>query len=213
MSPPRRGTPLSERSGAPPAGAVAGAARRGARRGEIPAAFLLRLKCRRSCPRLPSDATARCEDLDEGQLGDVLFEDGRTVGAIFGFRCARGGAGKPAALPATSKPGSGAALLVDSARCAMKRLFAAALEVLEVLARGIAAAGQDRHPSGSAAVATWPAEVRALAIPAHSLPIFGPRPAAVPGCHAVTTADLRPLYARLLGARRQDHLHGRRGRL
>ena len=55
---------------------------------------------------LLSDATARYDDLNEGQLGDVLFEDGRTVVAIFGSKCDRCGAGKPAALPAASEPGS-----------------------------------------------------------------------------------------------------------
>ena len=54
-------------------------------------------------------------------------------------------------------------LLVDSVRRAMERLLAAAPEVLAALARGFAAAGQDRHPPGPAAVATWPAEVRAFA--------------------------------------------------
>ena len=40
---------------------------------------------------LLSDATARYDDLNEGQLGDVLFEDGRTVVAIFGSKCDRCG--------------------------------------------------------------------------------------------------------------------------
>ena len=44
----------------------------------------------------------------------------------------RGGAGKPATLHWASEPGSGTALLVDSVRCAMERLLAAAPEVLEV---------------------------------------------------------------------------------
>ena len=53
---------------------------------------------------LLSDATARYDDLNEGQLGDVLFEDNRTVIAVFGSKCDRGGAGKPVALPAASEP-------------------------------------------------------------------------------------------------------------
>ena len=94
--------------------------------------------------------------------------------------------GKPAALPATTEPGPGAALLVDSARRATRtaRLPAATPEVLATLARGFAAAPRDRHPPGPAALATWPAAVPALAhrlygarrggILARRLPIFGP---------------------------------------
>ena len=82
-----------------------------------------------------SDATARYDGLNEGQLGDVQFEDGRTCGA-----------GKPAALPAASEPGSGTALLVDSVRRAMERLLAAAPVVLAALAR---TAGFRRRLAGS----------------------------------------------------------------
>ena len=74
---------------------------------------------------LLSDATARYDELNEGQLGDVLFEDERTVIAIFGSKCGSGGAGKPVAMPAASVPGSGAASLVDSMRCATVQLIAA----------------------------------------------------------------------------------------
>ena len=63
----------------------------------------------------------------------------------------------------------------------VERLLAAAPELLDALARGFAAAGQDRHPPGPAAVASRPAEARVLAprlsgvgIPAHRLPTFGP---------------------------------------
>ena len=73
---------------------------------------------------LLSDATALYGDLNGGQLGDVLLEDGRTFMATFGSKCDRGGAGKPMAMPAASEPGSGAASLVDSARCATVLLFA-----------------------------------------------------------------------------------------
>ena len=73
------------------------------------------------------------------------------------------------------------AFILLLAACAIERLLAAAPEVLAALARGFAAAGQDRHPPGSAAVASRPAEVRVLAprlsgvgIPAHRLPTFGP---------------------------------------
>ena len=58
---------------------------------------------------LLSDATARYDDLKRWHLGNVLFEDGRTVIAIFGSKRNRGGARKPAALPAAAEPGSGAA--------------------------------------------------------------------------------------------------------
>ena len=130
---------------------------------------------------LLSYAAARYDDLNEGQLGDVLFEDNRTVIAVFGSKCDRGGAGKLVALPAASEPGSGANLLADSVRRAMTRLLAAPPEVLVVLAGSFAAAGRDRLPPGPHAMATWPADVQALAfrlyaagIPAHRLPIFGP---------------------------------------
>ena len=43
----------------------------------------------------------------------------------FGSKCDGGGAGKPVAMPAASEPGSGAALLVDSVRCATVQLSAA----------------------------------------------------------------------------------------
>ena len=49
---------------------------------------------------------------------DVLFED-------FGSKRDRGGTGKPLAMPAASEPVVGAALLVDSVRCATVHLFAA----------------------------------------------------------------------------------------
>ena len=44
---------------------------------------------------LLSDATARYDDLNEGQQGDVLFEDGRTVIAIFGSMCAAAAQASP----------------------------------------------------------------------------------------------------------------------
>ena len=104
---------------------------------------------------LLSDATVRYDDLNLGQLGDVLFEDGRTVIAISGSKCNRGGASKPAALPAATRPGSGSALLVDSVRRAVALPLEAPPEALATLARGFAAAGQARHPPGPAAVATF----------------------------------------------------------
>ena len=157
---------------------------------------------------LLSDATARYDDLNEGQLGDVLFEDNRTVIAVFGSKCDRGGAGKPVALPAASEEGSGAYLLADSVRRAMTRLLAAPPEVLGALARNFTAAGRDRLPPGPRALATWPADVQALAlrlyaagIPAHRLPIFGPwlfRDAtpALQLAGALTTREFRALAAR-----------------
>ena len=44
----------------------------------------------------------------------------------------------------------------------MARLLAAPPWVLATLARGFAAAGQDRHPRGSAALGTRPAAVQVL---------------------------------------------------
>ena len=130
---------------------------------------------------LLSDATARYDDLNLGQLGDVLFEDNRTVITVFGSKCDRGGAGKPVALPAASEPGSDANLLVDSVRRAMARLLAAPPEALVTLASSFATAGWDRHPPGPSAMATWPGDVQVLAlrlyaagISARRLPIFGP---------------------------------------
>ena len=114
---------------------------------------------------LLSDATARYGELTGGQLGDVLFEDWRTFRATLGSKRDRGGAGKPVAVPTAPEPGSGAASLVDSARCATVLLFATfrKASVLEVLARGFASTGQDCHTPGSAAMAARPVEVRALA--------------------------------------------------
>ena len=120
---------------------------------------------------LLSDATARYDDLNEGQLGDVLFEDGRTIIAIFGSKCDRGCAGEPVAMPA--RLGRGFARGFGAVRHGAVHHDATVRgipEVLEFLACGFAAAGQGRHPRGPAvvatwpaAVATWPAEVRALA--------------------------------------------------
>ena len=62
---------------------------------------------------LLSDAMAHYDDLNEGQFGDVLFEDGRSVIAIFGSKCDSGGGDKPKALQAVTEPGSGATLLVN----------------------------------------------------------------------------------------------------
>ena len=69
-------------------------------------------------------------------------------------------------------------------RCAMEQLLAAFQEVQEVLARGLAAAEQGRHPEtsslagcrGNVACGSAGARPPSLAgIPAHSLPIIGPR--------------------------------------
>ena len=100
---------------------------------------------------LLSDATARYDDRSERQVGDVLFEDSRTVIAKFGSKCDRGGAGKPAAMPAATEPGSDGAFLADSVRRAMARLLDSLPEVPATLARGFAAAGQDRLPSADVA--------------------------------------------------------------
>ena len=132
----------------------------GARRGTAPAPGALACRIGPSAGpgrhrMLLSDATVRYDDLNMGQLGDVLFEDGRTVIAISGSKCNRGGASKPAALPAATRPGSGSALLVDSVRRAVALPLEAPPEALATLARGFAAAGQARHPPGPAAVATF----------------------------------------------------------
>ena len=86
---------------------------------------------------LLSDATASNDDVNEDQLGKVLFEDsnGSTLAltriAVVGSKSDSGGrlqrwaAGKLAALPAVTKPGSGAASPVDLARSTMERLLAA----------------------------------------------------------------------------------------
>ena len=118
-----------------------------------------------SPPRNVSRAgtTARYDDRNEGQLGDVLFEDNRTVIAVFGSKCDRGGAGKPVALPAASEPGSGANLLADSVRRAMTRLPAAPPDTMVTLARSFVTAGRDRPPPGPSVMATRPADVQALA--------------------------------------------------
>ena len=100
-----------------------------------------------------------------GSWGTSCSKSGGRI-PILGFKCDSGGAGKPVARPAASEPGSGAASLVDSVRCASVQLFA---EVLEVLARGFAAAGQGRYPPGPAAVATWPAELCGQSPPASGL--------------------------------------------
>ena len=62
----------------------------------------------------------------------------------------------------------------------MTRLLAATPEALVSLARSFATAGRDRHPQDPSTMATWPADVQALAlrlyaggIPAHRISIFG----------------------------------------
>ena len=122
--------------------------------------------------KLLPDATARYDDLNEGQKGDVLFEGGSTEIAIFGstprrVSADRGDAGKPAALPAVTESCAGAAWLVDSVR----------------RATADDPRSQPRRQSSSspqAATATWPAAVQALAhrlyavgVPAHRLSMIG----------------------------------------
>ena len=144
-----------------------------------------------------SDATARCDDLNEGLLGDVLFEDVRTATPFW-------------------VPSARAAAQVSPPPCL--RPLSAALFVNSVRRYGAAACGRSGctggprrrvhrrragpHPPGPTAVAMWPVEVQALVprlygvgIPALGLPIF--RAVTVARCPAVPTADRRPLYARL----------------
>ena len=187
VSPPHRGTPPSGRSGAAPAGSSTPPAALYARRS---AAKFLPLKCRRNRSRARaaagqlsrqglspaesararaaagrhlvrlSDATAHCDDLNEGQLRDVRFEDERKV---------RPRRRRQARRPGPPSPAFGAVRQGETAP-----------EVLDALARGFAAAGQDRHPPRPAAAPTWSAEVPALAprlygvgTQAHRIPIFG----------------------------------------
>ena len=123
---------------------------------------------------LLSDATARHGDLNEGQLGDVLFNDGRTFMATFGSKRDHGGAGKPVAMPAASEPGLGAALLVDSS--ATVHQFVAFRQSWRFRRRragpSYSRAGCRGSLAGESAGARSPP---LTGIPAHSLPIFGPR--------------------------------------
>ena len=114
------------------------------------------------------DAMARYNDLNDWQLGDVLFEDGRTVIAIFASATAAGQATPPPYRRPPASPARDPHFLVDSVRCAMGRLFAAARRSWRSSPAALPSSGtggHGRHPPGRAAVATWPEEVQALAPP------------------------------------------------
>ena len=152
-----------------------------------------------------------------GQLGDILFEDSRTVIATLGSTCGRGGAGKPAALPAASKPGSGAARGLGATRqgaaaCCRSggprprlRRRRAGPSSSRAGGRGNVAGGgagarpptlRGRHPGAP------PSDFRDITFSRGSS-----------GTSRRPSAGRRPLRARLPGAHHQDHPHGWRGHL
>ena len=129
-------------------------------------------------------ACLRYDDTREGQVGDILHFDDVVDINIFGSKTDRLLAGQVAILP--TDPGSsadgpsGSQALVDSILHGLQRLVELPPDVIGAVGARL----QARHPrskDGPEAMATWPADVRALAaplyahgLPAHLLPYYGP---------------------------------------
>jgi len=128
-----------------------------------------------------SGASLRFDDLQEGQLGDVLWHDGLADLSLFGTKTDRELRGQPAVLAASPAPNSGFQALLEGTRAGLARLGALDATVLAALARSFSKSlSSEEQVGGEQALASWPADVRALAaplyragLPVHCLPIYG----------------------------------------
>ena len=134
------------------------------------------------------DGTLRYDDTREGQLGDVSFYGDVVEMGIFGSKTDRLRTGQVAQLPAPpdvapsedpDAPPSGARALLEVTRHGLRRLLALEPAVLQVLGRRLAASFPTDAPT-PLAMATWPQEIRELALPlyrqgllVHCLPYYG----------------------------------------
>lgn len=125
----------------------------------------------------------RYDDSREGQLGDLSFYPDAVEVGIYGSKTDHRRTGQTAQLPPASDDAggaSGAAALVEVVLHGLRRLTALDPATLAALAARLAAAFPQDQPQPSA-MATWPEEIQALALPlyqrgflVHCLPYFGP---------------------------------------
>ena len=131
--------------------------------------------------RVLSGASLRFDDLQEGQLGDVIWHPDMADLSLFGTKTDRLLVGQPAVLPASSSPESGFQSLLEGARDGLRRLGELDPAALGAVARRFAAACTPQElGAGSSEMRFWPEEVQTLAaplyaggLPVHCLPIFG----------------------------------------
>jgi hypothetical protein len=135
------------------------------------------------------DGALRYDDTREGQLGDLAFYPDAVEVGIFGSKTDTLRTGQTAQLPplaaAAAAPGtgpdpaSGARALLEVTRHGLHRLSALEPGLLAILARRLAESFPLDSPTPGA-MATWPPEIRTLALPlyeqgllVHCLPYYG----------------------------------------
>ena len=106
----------------------------------------------------------RFDDLQEGQLGDVIWHPDMADLSLFGTKTDRLLVGQPAVLPASSSPESGFQSLLEGARDGLRRLGELDPAALGAVARRFAAACTPQElGAGSSEMRFWPEEVQTLA--------------------------------------------------
>ena len=164
----------------PPAAPLPGAP---GRAGPSPNTRQRRLGATAAHMALMFDGTLRYDDTREGQLGDVSFYEDVVEMGIFGSKTDRFRAGQVAQLPppppAPDAQASGARALLEVTRHGLRRLLDLDPAVLSTLARRLAESFPRDSPTPGA-MATWPQEIRDLALPlygkgllVHCLPYYG----------------------------------------
>ena len=144
----------------------------------------VRLRARAQATRhlaIMSSAGLRHDDLQEGQLGDVIVHPDMLDVSVFGSKTDQEREGQPAVVPASQLDNSGYQALLVGTRLGLQRLVALPDEVLNPLAASFRAMCTQREiGEGQAEFASWPADIRALAaplyargLPVHCLPIYG----------------------------------------
>jgi hypothetical protein len=152
--------------------------------GDATSPFSVRKRAREQavrCSAVLEGAALRYDDIVEGQIGDAVVLPDLVDLSLFGTKTDIHLTGQPAVLPGPSDPRSGAFAFLEGVRLGLARLRALDPTTLAQLSARFRAALPARQIGrGESELASWPADIRALAaplyeigLPVHCLPIYG----------------------------------------
>ncbi len=133
------------------------------------------------CSAVLEGAALRFDDIREAQIGDAVILPDLVDLSLFGTKTDAKLTGQPAVLPDPADPSSGAFAFLEGIRLGLARLRAVDPTVLAQLAARFRASLPARHiGQGARELASWPADIQALAaplyeagLPVHCLPAYG----------------------------------------